>query len=383
MRHYSLMCAMRELLIMMSKVGQLFFIGIQGTDLSDQEVDFIVTNNIGGVVLFDRNIESPEQLFRLCTEIQSLQERMVEKLPLFIGIDMEGGRVHRLKPPFTQWPALKMVGDLDSTTLAFKFAQAMGRELSAIGINLDFAPCVDINTNPKNPVIGDRALGDTEALVSKLSSALVRGYIKSGLITCAKHFPGHGNTGVDSHLELPVEELTLEELNKRELLPFKKIFRARLDLVMTGHLMFKNIDPDNPVTFSKTFLKKILRDEIHYQGLVISDDLDMKALASHHSAEEIPVKALLAGCDLLLYCNEFEKPPIAIAAVERALKDHTLSMAQIDSSYQKIIKLKSTRLTNRPVTNFTDAMKVIGCEEHLKLSKDIQEGQLPENLKST
>lgn len=368
---------------MLSKLGQLFFIGIEGTDLQPHEVDFIIQNNIGGVILFDRNLESPEQIYRLCTEIQSLRERTVEKLPLFIGTDMEGGRVMRLKEPFTKWPALKKLGDLDSTTLSFKFGQCMGSELKSVGINVNFAPCTDTLTNPDNPVIGDRALSSDFEAVGKHASALVRGYIKSGIIACAKHFPGHGNTSVDSHLELPKEATTMEQLLEGELQPFKKVFRARLEMVMTGHLLFENIDAENPATFSTKFLKDLLRDDFRYQNIVVTDDLDMKALASHYPEDEIPVRALQAGCNMLLYCNDFSKPPMALEALEKAIKDHKIDMAHIDDSYQKVIQLKQKRLADFQVPSFTEAMEVIGCEEHRTLAEAVENGEIPEGLEQT
>jgi len=188
-------------------IGQLFFIGLEGPALTSKEADFIVKNNIGGVTLFGRNLKTPIELHKLCSDLHNLKSRMPAKAPLFIAIDMEGGRVHRLKAPFTQWPSLGKVAALDSTSVAFKFANMMGIELKAMGINLDFAPCVDVLTNPKNILIGDRSLGEDPEYVAKMASALVRGYIKAGIVTCAKHFPGHGNTIIDSHEDLPVEDI--------------------------------------------------------------------------------------------------------------------------------------------------------------------------------
>jgi beta-N-acetylhexosaminidase len=150
--------------------------------------------------------------------------------------------VARLKEPFTRWPALKKIGDLDSPSVAFNFALGMGQELKAVGINFDFAPCVDVFTNPANKVIGDRSISSDPELVAKMASALVRGYMKAEVITCAKHFPGHGNTLLDSHEELPIEEVGLERLHQIELIPFKKAFRSRVDSVMISHILFKSID---------------------------------------------------------------------------------------------------------------------------------------------
>lgn len=245
---------------MRHEIGQQMIIGLAGTTLQKDEANFIVENNIGGVILFKRNTESPEQIHKLTSDLQALRHRMPTRAPLIISIDMEGGRVHRLQPPFTKWPALSHVGKLESTSVAFRFAQAMGDEMRAVGINLDFAPAIDILTNPQNTVIGDRALSANPETVAKLGSALVRGYIKSDIIACAKHFPGHGDTFVDSHVGLPVENKTLEELEARELEPFKKVFRSKLDMLLTAHIKFPKIDPDWPASLSEIFLKKILRE---------------------------------------------------------------------------------------------------------------------------
>ncbi len=361
-------------------LGQQIFIGLSGKSLTDDEKKFIVENNIGGVTLFGRNCESPEQIRNLCAEIQNLRHRMKDKAPLFIGIDMEGGRVARLKPPFTQWPPLKKLGDLDSPTASFNFAFAMGRELKAVGINLDYAPCVDVFSNPTNPVIGDRALSSDPELVAKHATALIRGYMKAEIVPCIKHFPGHGNTKVDSHLDLPVEDADLDHLHKIELVPFKKSIRARLDLLMSAHIRFPNIDPDWPATLSEIFLKKILREELRYRGLVITDDLGMKAMASHFDADLIPVRALQAGCDILLYCNEPEAPPRAMIALEKAVKDGELSSEKIKDTHSKILAWKKRVLKNPEPLDAASAAKLVGHADHYKLSQAIAAGEVPPGL---
>jgi beta-N-acetylhexosaminidase len=362
------------------KIGQLLIIGIRGKTLTQDEAEFIVKNNIGGVVLFARNIESPEQVHQLCTQLQAVRHKTRDKLPLFIGVDQEGGRVARLKSGFTQWPAMAHVGKLESTSVAFKLAMCMGAEMRAVGINLDFAPCVDVFSNPKNTVIGDRALSTDPEQVAKLASALVRGFIKGGIIPCAKHFPGHGNTLVDSHEDLPVENSDLEHLKNVELVPFKKVFRARLDMVMTAHIKFPKIDPDYPVTLSEIFIKKMLREELRYRQLVVTDDLDMGALAKHYSVEEIAVRALEAGNDILLYCNKFEHPQMALDAIDKALKDHRLSAKQIDESYNRVVTLKKDVLKDPDPIEFTKAKDQIAHADHERLSKAIVAGSVPADL---
>lgn len=331
----------------MSKlVGQRIFTGIRGHALTEEEKTFIAENNIGGVVLFARNVAEPQQVRDLCAEIQSLRHLQADKAPLFIGIDMEGGRVHRLKAPFTLWPAVARLGKLDNPTTSFDFAHRMGNELKAVGINLDFAPCVDVLTNPQNKVIGDRAISTEVAMVDKHASAMVRGYIKSGIICCPKHFPGHGNTLVDSHEDLPVETADRKRLEDLELIPFKKSFKSGADMVMAAHIRYPRIDQKYPASLSATFLTQILRTELRYRGLIITDDLGMGALTKHFTREEIAVRAIEAGADLLLYCNEFDAPPAALEAIIEAMAQGRLSKLKMDDARARILTVKRERLQN-------------------------------------
>lgn len=361
-------------------IGQHILIGISGETLTNQEKKFIIENNISGIVLFARNCIEPKQIRDLCAEIQSLRHKMKDRAPLFIGIDMEGGRVHRLKPPFTQWPALKKIGDLNAPTVAFYFAQRMGVELLSVGINLDFAPCLDVYTNPKNVVIGDRAVSNDAHQVEKMASALIRGYIKSGIISCAKHFPGHGNTLIDSHEELPIEESDRTRLDTVELLPFRKALKSRVDMVMTSHILFKKIDPKWPVTLSEVFLQQILRGDLRYRGLIITDDLGMKAMSKHYDKEQIPVRAIQAGADLLLYCNEPESPPLAIESLMAAIAQGQLTKNDFTATHKKILEVKKTKILNPDPPPIESAMEIIGCEEHHYLADCIRNGEMPEGL---
>lgn len=361
-------------------IGQHMLIGVSGHTLTNDEKKFIIDNNISGVVLFDRNIADPKQLRDLCAELQSLRHKQQDKAPLFIGIDMEGGRVARLKEPFTVWPPLKKLGDLDAPTVSFHMANRMGQELKSVGINLDFAPCVDVFTNPKNTVIGDRSISTDPEMVAKHASALVRGYIKSEVMSCAKHFPGHGNTLVDSHEDLPVEELDKARLDACELIPFKKSFKARVEMVMTAHVMFPKIDDKWPVTMSEIFLKKILRDEMRYRGLIITDDLDMKALANHYDKDTIAVRSLQAGADLILYCNEAESPARALETILTAVAQGQISKESLQQTHARILSVKKESLLNPDPMPYTEAQKIIGNPEHKKVAEAIASGIVPDGL---
>ncbi len=361
-------------------IGQHIIIGLSGLTLTSEEKQFIVENDIGGVVLFARNVQSPEQIAALTKELQNLRHQTTSKAPLFIGIDMEGGRVARLKAPFTQWPPIKKLGDMDSPNAAFSLAYFMGMELKSVGINLDFAPCIDIFTNPQNTVIGDRSPGIDAELVARIGSALVRGYVKADVIPCPKHFPGHGNTLIDSHEDLPIEDATLDRLKAVELIPFRKAFRSRANMLMTAHIKFTNVDPEWPVTLSELFLKKILRQDLRYRGLIITDDLDMKALAKHYDKKKIPVQALKAGADLLLYCNEPDSPPKALEGITKSLESGELNKKDLETTYKRILDIKNKTLTKPEPFAPEEYQKIIGHTDHFRLSQALIQGVIPQGL---
>lgn len=307
-------------------LGHLFFIGIKGTFLTEKEKEWIIKNDISGITLFRRNITDPLQLKKLCSEIQSLSKHTKSALPFFIAIDMEGGRVHRLpKDQFKNWPE---IGNLYSgkediniaKEKAFNHALSMGTYLKSLGINLNWSPCLDVFTNKNNEIIGDRALNyghfrlqekeeeknlstlkDYE-IVNQLGREILKGFKDSLILSCAKHFPGHGNTLIDSHEGLPIEKISQALLLNREVQSFKMAIKQEVPFIMTAHILFKQIDPNFPVSLSPTFITKLLKEKLGYKGIVTSDDLDMKALQKYTT----PQKALLsleAGCDMLLYCN--------------------------------------------------------------------------------
>lgn len=347
---------------MTSMLGQMFMIGISGHSLTSKEKEFIIENDIGGIILFSRNVSTPEQILKLTDEIQSLAQYTESKLPFLISIDMEGGRVARLKEPFTIWPPMRRLGDQDSPQLAFEVGQALGSELLAVGINMDFAPCTDVFINPDNEVIGDRAFSSDPKVVAKISSGMIRGFKKAGVVSCVKHFPGHGYTSVDSHFDLPVDSRSWQELLDSEIIPYKKCFRSKVEFLMTAHILFENIDPENPVTLSSKFLKQHLRDELNYPGLIITDDLDMKALSKNASAEDLTFKALQAGANMFLFCNNPESHEQAVTAMMDRL-------GQLEDSYLEHIKISFDLIkeVKDVLPQEMPPLDVIGCEKHLEL----------------
>lgn len=362
------------------QIGQTFIIGFQGPNPSNEVKKFITTNNIGGVILFDRNIESPTQLGELTNSLQELVPKRKDKDQLFVSIDMEGGRVARLKAPFTQWPPMKILGEIGSASLGFKFAETMGKELLAVGINLNYSPCVDILTNDKNTVIGDRSFGNDPEEVAKMSSSLVRGFLKANILPCIKHFPGHGDTLVDSHEDLPIVEHDLSRLEKMEFIPFKKSFRARACLLMTAHLKLSKVDPEWPATLSHKILQDILRKSMGYRNAIMTDDMEMKAMTKHYEVEAAAVQAVKAGCNILLYCHTLEVQQRALEAVLKAVVDGQIPKDVIEKNYAMVMRLKKETLKPYAPVEIGKIGENNGHPDHLALSKQIARKEIPAGL---
>jgi len=254
-----------------------------------------------GAILFSRNVESPEQVAELCNEIHGLGAPG-DSAPLCC-VDQEGGRVARLKAPFTEWPPMRSIGCAGSSRLAEAVGEAIAAELRAVGIDLDFAPVLDVDTNPRSPVIGDRAFSSAAAAVAELGAALIRGLGRGGVIACGKHFPGHGDAAADSHRELPTVALPAERLREVELLPFCRAIAEGVPALMTAHVVYPALDAAAPATLSRRILGDLLRRELGFGGAIVSDDLEMQALAGLGGFGAVACRAVEAGADLLLVCH--------------------------------------------------------------------------------
>ncbi len=319
-----------------SELGQLFITGISGYSLTEDEKEFIETNNIGGVILFAKNYKDPAQLAELVNEIQTLRD----EYPLFVSVDQEGGRVKRFKNHFTQFPAMYDVGKLDSPKLTFEVHKQMAEELSVCGVNLNYSPVCDVWTNPNNKVIGDRAFGTKVDEVEKHVSAAIRGLHTGKVLACAKHFPGHGNTLKDSHFDLPFVKKSMEELKEVELAPFIKASKARVEFIMMAHLVVDAIDTELPCTLSKPAYN-FLRDYLKYKKLIITDDMEMKAIEDNYTCEKAAVMALNAGADIILY-RSLEATKKAFYAVKEALRVQEIKKDIIDEKTQRVKECKRT-----------------------------------------
>src|SRR3990167_3899154 len=287
-------------------------------------------------------------------------------MPLFMTIDQEGGLVSRLGPPFCEAPAPFQLEN-SSPTEVFEVMQVMGSEMKAVGINWDFAPVCDVNTNLENPIIGrfNRSYSANVDVVERLASGAVRGLQKSGVIACAKHFPGHGDTTTDSHLTLPVIEHTYERLNELELKPFRRVIRSGVETVMTAHVLYTAIDDAYPATLSKTIIQELLRKECRFEGIVVSDDMHMKGITEHYPVEQAVVLAIQAGIDQLLYCMNYEIQERALEALVKAVLDKEVPLYKIEESIKRAHSLKKKYIGEKyqPVDP-AKAKEIVGCSAH-------------------
>ncbi len=325
-------------------LGQLFILGVEGTALSEEEEKLIKSHNLGGIILFKNNFENPAQLAELSNKIQSLKRDEF----FFIGVDQEGGRVQRFKEPFTVFPPMLEIAKLNSPKLCFEVHQVIARELMACGVNMNFSPCCDVLYNSKNTVIGDRSFGERTEIVEKFVTAAIRGLQTNGVISIAKHFPGHGSTIKDSHYDLPFISSTKEEIVEKELPPFKKASKSRVAAMLMAHLQIDALDEDNPTTFSKKCFN-FLRSELKFEGLIITDDMEMGAIAKHNNIPTACHKSLDAGADLICLRN-FKQGIKAIERIKEAFKNGQLNQNEYAKKLSRIKKVKNEYIpTYKPI----------------------------------
>ena len=316
------------------EVASLFCVGFEGKTPS-REVLELLDRGVHGVILFSRNVEDAGQVAALVAELKRRAGR-----PLLVAVDQEGGRVARLRAPqgFTELPPMRALGDAGDEALAFEVGALLGRELRAVGIDQDYTPVVDVDTNPANPVIGDRSFSRDPGLVGRLGAALARGLQGEGVAACAKHFPGHGDTSQDSHRDLPRLPHDLERLRRVELPPFRALARAGVAAVMTAHVVFEALDPRRPATLSPEVMR-LLRDEAGFQGCAVSDDLEMKAVAEHFPLEEAAPGAVRAGVDALLVCHRADVQHRAIDLVRAAVEGGSIPRARLTEARARVAGL--------------------------------------------
>ena len=345
------------------QVGQLFMMGFTGTTVSNDLASFMKAYTPGGVILFRRNLESVQQIVDLTNGLQKLSSAS----PLLIAIDQEGGRVSRLPAEFTIFPPCAQLGQCNSSELAYSAAATIAKELRAVGINMNMAPVLDVNSNPDNPVIGDRAFGADPELVAEMGQATIGGLQDNMVVACGKHFPGHGDTSTDSHKELPVVDAGLQRLRDTELPPFQQAIRFGVASLMTAHVLYRVLDPDAPATLSPAVIQRLLREEFRYDGVVFTDDLEMHAIIDHDGIGEAAVRSFVAGCDVLLICKDQDRVQAAMEAMARAVRDGRITQERLEQSLARVARLKSRYLSPYKPVTISDARLVVGCRTHKML----------------
>ena len=325
-------------------LGQKLIFGFYGTELPEDFKSLIREYKIGNVILFKRNVESAGQLRRLCREIQELI--LAETgYPAFIVIDQEGGLVTRLPADAVTVPVAMAIGATDDPENARIAAEITVRQLQGLGANFNMAPVLDVNTNPANPVIGVRSLGDDPPRVADFGEETVKAYENTGIFCCGKHFPGHGDTNVDSHLGLPVIGKTVEELEAAELIPFRRCIEAGMPAVMTSHILFPNIEKEKvPGTMSRTIITGVLKERLGFKGLVFSDCMEMKAIQNYYGTAKGTVAAFRAGVDLAGLSSTLELMWETVKAVNETAEAGEFDMDEIRASVDQILAVKRTIL---------------------------------------
>jgi beta-N-acetylhexosaminidase len=353
-------------------LGQLFVMGFDGHTVSDDARRLLKGGKLGGAILFKRNIDSLEQVIELNSELVALG---TETHPTLISVDQEGGRVARLRGIMTDLPSMRAVGaaSLDDEDLPYRLGAMMARELGALGFHMDYAPVLDVDTNPDNPVIGERAFAREPERVAHHGAQMIRGLQQAGVAACGKHFPGHGDTEVDSHLALPTLPHDLDRLTSVELVPFEAAVAAGVASIMTAHVLFPALDGELPATLSRPILHGLLRQRLGYDGVIVSDDLEMAGVAAHWEVEELVIRGLKAGVDQFLICHTAEKVDRAIAATEKALASGELDRAAIEEKLRRVAELKQRFIGAPAPPDLDEAKKLVRCGPHLELAASVSE----------
>ena len=346
-----------EQLDLKEKIGQLFMCGFNGFEPTNEIVGLIKEYGIGGIIYFRRNLRDSAQVEERSAK---LQEASAD--PLFIAIDQEGGMVVRLEDGVTVMPGAMAQGAAGNVDLTYEAARWSGAELRKIGINMNFAPCLDVNNNPQNPVIGVRSYGEDPKRVAELGLAAIHGYGDGGISAVAKHFPGHGDTAVDSHHALPVVPHAIDRLNEVELIPFRQAIEQRVDAIMTAHVVFPAFEPGNiPATLSERILTGLLRKQLGFEGVIVTDCLEMNAISETIGVARGAVDAIKAGADLILVSHRADRQRAALEAVMEAVMTGEISESRIEEAARRNWELKQWRglfRTDIPSTNRDKAEEV-------------------------
>jgi len=357
------------------QIGQTLVVGFAGATVSPEVAELIRDGHVGGVILFSRNVRDARQLRDLTGALQRVARRAGHRYPLLITIDEENGVVRRLGAGTTVFPGNMALGAAGAGELTRAIARATGRELRTLGVTMNLAPVVDVNNNPANPVIGVRSFGEDPALVARLGAAAVRGYRDAGMLTALKHFPGHGDTAVDSHLALPAIEHGLERLDTVELVPFRAGIDAGADAVTVAHIAFPRLTGDGrPATVAPVIIQGLLRERLGFDGVILSDCMEMDAIAGTMGVDQGAVTALRAGIDLVFVSHRHDRQWASIAAIRAAVAGGALPGETVRRAAERVLRLKAhgpswddLPAADAPLPDW------VGGEEHRRLAHDAYE----------
>lgn len=332
------------------KIGQLLIVGFDGYEANKNIESLIKKNYVGGVILFGNNIRSAEQTMKLTNSLKSINSK--NKIPLFISVDEEGGRVSRMPKELEKLPSNKIIGEINNSNLSYNIGKIISKELTCLGFNMNFAPVLDINSNLQNPVIGDRSFGNNANLVTRLGIKTMEGLREGNIIPVIKHFPGHGDTSVDSHVGLPLINHDMKRLKEFELIPFKEAINNNADVVMISHILLPKIDSSYPATMSKIIIKDVLRNDLKFNGVVITDDMTMGAITKNFDISNAAIKSINAGTDIILICHGYDNEIYVINSIKEAVENNIITEDKINESVYRILKLKEKyKISNDTVDN--------------------------------
>ncbi len=349
--------------------GQLIVGGFDGVVLAPEMKQALADGRRGGIILFKRNLPSVQAAHEITS---TAVDAARDELPPFVGVDEEGGRVRRLPAPVMSLPPMRTLGKIGDVELVRRAALLLGRELAAIGFNLDFAPVLDVDSNPKNPIIGDRAFAADPDSVARYGRAFADGLAKGGVLACGKHFPGHGDTDKDSHVALPVLRHDKARLDAVELPPFRAASHAGIPTLMSAHIVLSEIEAGVPATLSHRVCTGLLRNELGFRGVLFSDDLEMRALSDNYEIAESAVGAIAAGCDALLICRDFELQEAALEAlVQRAEQDTSFASRCRQALARSLAVRRQT--PPRPLPSVADLDTVLGSSDAQDLLAEIKQ----------
>ncbi|MBP1948583.1 beta-N-acetylhexosaminidase [Virgibacillus litoralis] len=338
------------------KIGQMIVAGISGTTLTKNTKKLVNHYKIGGIILYRENMQTPDQTVKLTNKIRA--ENSDNHLPILLGVDQEGGEISKLPGDLNEIPGNGKIGDRNNQEYSYKIGAHLGKMVKSFGFNLNFAPVLDVNSNPDNPVIGERSFGEDPKVVSNLGIQTMKGIQSQGTISVIKHFPGHGDTSVDSHLQLPTVNKTLMELENLELIPFKKAINNGADVVMVAHILLPQIDSEYPSSMSQQIISGLLRQQLNFSGVIVTDDMTMRAITNNYDIGNAAVQSVKSGSDMIMVAHDFNKVMTVINALKEAVEQGEITEERINKSVTRIMELKEKYRLNDERTDPVNVNKL-------------------------